>query len=31
MKFIKNAKAKYFLLPGLSRKQIGLLEILFLN
>ena len=26
MKLIKNAKSKYFLLPGLSRKRMGLLQ-----
>ena len=26
IKSIKNAKSKYFLLPGLSRKQMGLLK-----
>ena len=27
MKLIKNAKSKYFLLPGLSRKRMGLFKI----
>ena len=35
IKSIKNAKSKYFLLPGLSGKQMGLLKrkkcFLFLN
>ena len=26
IKFIKNAKSKYFLLPGLPQKQMGLLK-----
>ena len=26
MKLIKNANSKYFLLPGLTRKQMGLLK-----
>ena len=26
MKLIKNAKSKYFLLPGLSRKRMGLFK-----
>ena len=27
MKIIKNTKSKYFLLPGLSRKRMGLFKI----
>ena len=27
MKLIKNVKSKYFLLPGLSRKRMGLFKI----